>query len=262
MVIDVSFKKFSFRFNPDCTGDFSVSSRSQGDLFLQSLAHEDSQWSKEASGASILAEFPAVFSTVLGTADCAPYVIELTDSTPVLSTPYKCAPPNFAIFNSMVNELLEQGVVRPSKSPYASPASLVPKSGGYPIVVDKLKVNSNVVFDSYPMPTIEALEQFGNAVIFCVFDLNSFSTKSLSANSRRVTVFCAPVGLYEFNELSMGISVRYTGRSRVIEELFADLKGRYVFNCLDDLEIYSSYPRSTRPTCVKFCADFRDQDSP
>jgi len=29
--------------------------------------------------------------------------------------------------------------------------------------------------------------------------------------------------------------------SRVVDELFADLKGRYVFNFLDDLVVYSSF---------------------
>ena len=211
-----------------------------------------------------LAEFLAVFSTVLGTADCAPYVIELTDSTPVLSTPYKCAPPNFAIFNSMVNELLEQGVVIPSKSPYASPVFLVPKSGGgYHMVVDYRKVNSKIVFDSYLIPTIEeALEQFGNAAFFTVFDLNSaYYQIPLSANSRRVTTFCTPFGLYEFNKLPMGINVGSQGLSRVVDELFAELNGSYFFNFLDDLVIYSSSPWRPRPTCVNFCVDFRDRDS-
>ena len=78
-----------------------------------------------------------VFSTVPGTANCTPYIIELTDSTPVRSAPYPYAPPKLAIFRKMVNELLEQGAVRPSKSPYSSPAFLVPKSGGeYRMVVD------------------------------------------------------------------------------------------------------------------------------
>jgi hypothetical protein len=46
--------------------------------------------------------------------------------------------------------------VRPSKSPYAGPAFLLPKrGGGFQMVVDYRKVNSKVVFDSYPMPTIE-----------------------------------------------------------------------------------------------------------
>jgi hypothetical protein len=41
----------------------------------------------------------------------------------------------------MVNELLEQGVVRTSKSPYGSPAFLVSKrDGGFRLVVDYRKV--------------------------------------------------------------------------------------------------------------------------
>jgi len=58
----------------------------------------------------------------LGTANSAPYEIELSDGTPVRSCPYRCAPPKMEVFRSMVNELVEQGVERPSKSPYASPA--------------------------------------------------------------------------------------------------------------------------------------------
>jgi len=34
----------------------------------------------------------------------------------------------------------------------------------------------------------------------------------------------------------------YRGLSRVIDELFADLRGKYVFNFLDDLVVYSSSP--------------------
>jgi hypothetical protein len=43
----------------------------------------------------------------------------------------------------------------------------------------------------------------------------------------------------------MGISVGCQGLSRVIDELFADLKGQYVFNFLGDLVVYSaSAPKS------------------
>jgi hypothetical protein len=42
------------------------------------------------------------------------------------------------------------------------------------MVVDYRKVNPKVVFDSYSMPTNEqAFEQFGDAVVFSVLDLNS-----------------------------------------------------------------------------------------
>jgi len=61
----------------------------------------------------------------------------------------------------------------------------------------------------------------------------------LSQRSRRVTAFCTPFGLFEFNNLPMGISVGCQGLSRVVGELFAGLKGKYVFNFLDDLVVFS-----------------------
>jgi hypothetical protein len=142
----------------------------------------------------------------------------------------------------MVDDLLKKGVVRPSKSPYASPAFLVPKrDGSFHMVVDYRRVNDKIIFDSYPMPTIEqAFEQFGGAAVFSVLDLNSaYCQIPLSVRSRRVTAFCTPFGLFEFNKLPMGVSVGCQGLSRVIDELFADLKGQYVFNFLDDLVVYS-----------------------
>jgi hypothetical protein len=57
--------------------------------------------------------------------------------------------------------------------------------------------------------------------------------------SHRITAFSTPFGLYEFNKLPMEISVGCQGLSRVVDNLFADLKGKYVFNYLDDLVIYS-----------------------
>ena len=57
------------------------------------------------------------------------HIRELSDPTPLRASPYRCAPPKLAVFREMVNKLLEQEVVRPRKSPYASPAFLVPKNG-------------------------------------------------------------------------------------------------------------------------------------
>jgi len=151
-------------------------------------------------------------------------------------------PPKLEKFKDIVNELLDQGVVRPSKSPHASPAFLIPKnSGGFRLVVDYRKVNSKIIFDSYTLPTIDqAFEQFHGAVVFSVLDLNSaYFQIPLSPGSRRVTAFCTPFGCYEFNKLPMGISVGGQGLSRVIDELFVDVKNKFVFNYLDDLIIYS-----------------------
>jgi len=54
----------------------------------------------------------------------AEYEIELVDQVPVRSPPYHCAPPKLKILE-FVEDLLKKGMVRPSKSPYTSPAFLL-----------------------------------------------------------------------------------------------------------------------------------------
>jgi transposase InsO family protein len=122
---------------------------------------------------------------------------------------------------------------------------MLPKrGGGVRMVVDYRKVNQRVVFDSYPVPSIDqAFEQFGGATVFSMLDLNmAYHQIPLSTRSQRITAFCTPFGLYEYSKLPMGISVGCQGLSRVMDELFADLKGKYVFNFIDDLVVYSSSP--------------------
>jgi hypothetical protein len=114
----------------------------------------------------------------------------------------------------MVNELLEQGVVKPSKSPYASPAFLVPNSrGDYRLVVDYRKVNAKIKFNCYPLPTIDqAFEQFAGAQFFSVLDLKSaYFQIPLSNKSRCITAFSTPFGLYEFCKLPNQFAVPTVG---------------------------------------------------
>jgi len=250
MRVDVASRTFSFTFAPSRVGSFGPGAFQEGcDPYFRQLCDEaaglltamKTRPSNFDSG-KLKREFPSLFSTILGVANCAPYGIELSDTTPFRSAPYRCAPPKVQTFKQVVNELLDQGVVRPSKSPYASPAFLVPKnSGGLRMVVDYRKVNVKIVFHSYPMPTVEqAFEQFAGAVVFSVSDLNSaYFQIPLTPRSRPVTAFCTLFGLFEFNRLRMGISVGTQSLTRVVDELFADFKGEYVFNYLDDLVVYS-----------------------
>jgi hypothetical protein len=68
-----------------------------------------------------------MFPSVLGTAKCAPYVIELAETTSVRSSTYQCALPKLKVFREKGDDLLERDGVRPSNSPYASQAFLLPK---------------------------------------------------------------------------------------------------------------------------------------
>ena len=138
MLVDVAAKRFSFGFAPYLKGEFgNPSEEAGGDPYLQSLVAQVSEvigsqaCSSDGLGAeSFVAEFRCLFSSTLGTANCGPYDIGLLDSTPVRSSPYRCALPKMAIFRQMTNKRLEQRVVCPSKSTYASPAFLVLKREG------------------------------------------------------------------------------------------------------------------------------------
>jgi len=149
----------------------------------------------------VLCEFSGLFSGKLGNIRGAEYEIELLDQVPVRSPPYQYAPPKLKLLKKFIDDLLRKGIVRPSKSPYASPAFLLPKSGGgCRMVVDYRKVNRKVCFDLYSLRTLEsAFQHFSGATVFSVLDLNSaYYQVPLTSHSRRVTTFCTPFGLFEF----------------------------------------------------------------
>jgi len=157
MRVDVGSRTFGFAFAHSRVGSFGPGVfQEDSDPYFRQLCDEAAGLltamktrPSDLDCSKLKREFPSLFSTTLGVAKCAPYEIKLSDTTPVRSAPYRCAPPKVQTFKQVVNELLEQGVVRPSKSPYASPVFLVPKnSGGVRMVVDYRKVNAKIVFDS------------------------------------------------------------------------------------------------------------------
>jgi hypothetical protein len=142
-----------------------------------------------------------------------------------------------------VQDLIDKGVVVRSYSQYASPAFLVPKpNGGHWMVVDYRLLNKKVVFDAFPVPTVEhAFAHFSGAKIFSVLDLYSAYYKiPVSAKSRKTTAFCTPFGLFEFTKFPMAISVGCQVLSRVVDSLFGDLKHKFAYNFMDDFIMYSS----------------------
>jgi hypothetical protein len=98
MLVDVGSRTFGFRFAPDSKGEFCLGELDASeDGFLQHFqeeamgsAGESKEECSDVRMKSLIHEFPALFSPMLGTAKCAPYEIELTDFTLVCSPPYQC----------------------------------------------------------------------------------------------------------------------------------------------------------------------------
>jgi hypothetical protein len=140
---------------------------------------------------------PKLFSDQLGTVKGMVCQLDLTDDVLVRSRPYQCSPPRLQTLREIVQDLLEKGVVRKSFSQYSSPAFLIPKpQGGYRMVIDYRLLNKKVIFDAFPMPSVEhAFANFQGTKVFFILDLNSaYYHIPLSAKSRMVTAFVLHLG--------------------------------------------------------------------
>ena len=142
-----------------------------------------------------------------------------------------------------VDELLQEGVIQQSFSPWNSPLFLVPKKdGSYRPVIDFRKVNAVTVPDHYPLPVLsELLQSIGkNNTVFTSLDLLSgFWQIPLDEKSREITAFSTPTGHYEWLRLPMGLRNAPLTFQRMVNTLFSGTIGKGLFVYLDDLIIVS-----------------------
>jgi len=93
MLVDVVARQFSFGFAPQRTGKFgNPRGETWENPYLRSLVAQISEVAGKQTAIcngfgleSLMSEFPGLFPSVLGTARCVPYEIELLDAVPVRS---------------------------------------------------------------------------------------------------------------------------------------------------------------------------------
>jgi hypothetical protein len=101
----------------------------------------------------VIDEFPDVLTPRLGLTTLLEYDIELLDNVPVKIPPYRLMPPKMEALRLHVHHMLEQGIIRPSVSPYSSPIFLVPKGrDDFRPVVDYRALNKKIKVESVPLP--------------------------------------------------------------------------------------------------------------
>lgn len=109
----------------------------------------------------------------LGKTSTVEMEIRCTVDTPVCYHPYRMAEIEREIARKIINELLENNIVRESRSPYASPITLVKKkTGDYRICVDYRRLNAITVKDKYPLPLVEdQVDRLGGNKYYTALDL-------------------------------------------------------------------------------------------
>jgi hypothetical protein len=109
----------------------------------------------------IVTEYNDVFRGILELpADLEPFKIELTnaENEPPASPPRRQSPARRMEIERQVTELLEQGIIRPSKSSYAAPLVLVGKKNGETrMCVDYRQLNQQTRGMKHPIPNAKEI---------------------------------------------------------------------------------------------------------
>ena len=179
--------------------------------------------------------------------DTIQHEIRVTDPKPVHSKIYRYPPCHKEEVNKQINKMLQQGIIRPSVSPYSSPLWVVPKKSDasgekkWRIVVDYRNLNNVTVGDAYPLPNIEEiLDQLGHSNYFTTLDLaNGFHQIPMKPEDAPKTAFSTPTGIYEFLRMPFGLRNAPACFQRLMNIVLTGLQGLQCFVYLDDIVLYA-----------------------
>ena len=174
------------------------------------------------------------------------HFIDTHDNPPFRIAPYNVAPYKLPAVQEEVKEMLDKGIIVPSKSPYCSPIVMVLKRDGTNrMCIDYRKFNEITTKDAYPLPrlgqTIDALQGAG---YFSSLDLASgYWQVPVAENDRHKSAFCTPEGgLYEFVKMPFGLTNAPATFQRLMNEIFKEDHFKHVLIFLDYLLVYSETP--------------------
>ena len=193
---------------------------------------------------TLLDEYADIFSSGpadLGRTGVVKHQIDTGDSPPIKQAPRRVPLHQQEVVRQHVEDMLQNGVVRPSTSPWASPIVLVKKKdGGTRFCVDYRKLNDVTRKDAYPLPRIdETLDALAGAKLFSTWDLASgYWQVEMEGADREKTAFTTRHGLFEFQVMAFGLCNAPSTFQRLMAFVLAGLQWQTCLVYLDDVIVF------------------------
>ena len=200
---------------------------------------------ERAELSEILSEYSDCFSKDefdLGQTTLVKHRIDTGNSAPIRQALRRQPLTHLSEIDRQLTEMLRQGIVEPSSSPWNSNVVIVAKKDGtLRFCVDYRGLNGVTRKDSYPLPRItDCLDALGSATYFSTFDLRSgYYQVGMDEADRDKTSFVTRRGTFRFTAMPFGLCNAPGTFQRVMDVAMAGLNYEICLVYLDDIVLFS-----------------------
>lgn len=176
------------------------------------------------------------------------HTIDVENARPIKKAPYRVPHAQRELLDNTIRDMMEQGIIRPSTSPWSSPLILVKKKTmegeppQYRPCIDYRGLNLVTKKEVFPLPNIdEIFDQLGGARFFSSLDLcQGYWQVEMEEDSKEFTAFSTPSGHYECNRMSFGLANAPSLFMRLMSQVMDGLVNKGCIVYIDDILRYDN----------------------